>query len=166
MVSKKKRHFTFKIAVFLGFKSENILSSKLNTVTKIEISPQRKLGSLRNLTIKKFSWRSVDICTRTNRKRAHSRWNVLARVYDSCACTYTPIFKHFLVVNYYLKFPKDLSFRWGDIPLFVTMYDLELKILSFSNPSKNAILSGKKRTLRFIFFKKIFDNNTQKPFIW
>ena len=51
------------------------------------------------------------------------------------------------------KFHQDLSFRWGDIPLFVTVYDLGLKILSFSNPSKNAILSGKKRTLRFIFFK-------------
>ena len=50
------------------------------------------------------------------------------------------------------KFRQDPSFRWGDIPLFVTVYDLELKILSFSIPSKNAILSGKKRTLRFIFF--------------
>ena len=34
----------------------------------------------------------------------------------------------------------------------VTVYDLELKTLSLSNPSKNAILSGKKRNLRFIFF--------------
>ena len=64
------------------------------------------------------------------------------------------------------KFPKDMSFCWRDIPLFVTVYDLELKILSFSNPSKNAMLSGKKCTLRFIFFKKNFDNNIQKPFIW
>ena len=34
------------------------------------------------------------------------------------------------------KFHKDPSVRWGDISLFVTMYDLELEILSFSNPPK------------------------------
>ena len=95
-----------------------------------------------------------------------------ARDYGSYARVRARIFmKFFLVINWYLmslsfKFCKDPSFCWGDIPLFVTVYDLELKILSFSNPSKNAILSGKKRTLRFIFFKKNFDNNTQKPFIW
>ena len=37
-----------KIAFFWGFKNDNILSSKSNTVTKSEISPQRKLESLRN----------------------------------------------------------------------------------------------------------------------
>ena len=42
-----------------------------------------------------------------------------------------------------VKFRKDPSFRWGDIPLFVTMYDLELKILSFSKTQKNSILCGK-----------------------
>ena len=58
-----------------------------------------------------------------------------------------------------LKFRKDPSFRWGDISLFVTMYDLDLKCSSFSKTQKNAILSDKKRTLRFIFFKTFFDEN-------
>ena len=48
MVSKKNRNFTFKIVFFWGFKNDNILSSKSNTFTKSEISPQRKLGSLQN----------------------------------------------------------------------------------------------------------------------
>ena len=48
MVSKKNRNFKF----FWGFKNDNILSSKSYTVTKSEISPQRKLGSLRNLKLK------------------------------------------------------------------------------------------------------------------
>ena len=53
-----------------------------------------------------------------------------------------------LVVTYYLinlsfKFCKDPRFRWGDILLFVAVYDLELEILSFSKTQKNAILSGK-----------------------
>ena len=79
--------------------------------------------------------------------------------------------KFYVVVNYYLvslsfKYGQDSRFHWGDIPLFVAMYDLELKILSFSNPSKNAILSSKKYTLRSIFFNFSFDNNIQKPFIW
>ena len=109
---------------------------------------------------------------RTSRKCAHARFAASVRVFGSYARVRARIFtKKNLVVKFYLvnlslKFRKDPSFRWGDIPLFVTVYDLELRILSFSNPSKNAILSGKKRTLRFIFFKKIFDNNTQKPFIW
>ena len=47
---------------------------------------------------------------------------------------------------------KHPSFGWEDIPLFVSMYDLELKILLFSATQKNAILSSKKCTLRFIFF--------------
>ena len=38
-----------KLRFFLGFKNDNILSSKSNTVTKSEISPQQKLGSLQNL---------------------------------------------------------------------------------------------------------------------
>ena len=109
---------------------------------------------------------------RTSRNRAHEFFIARARVYSSYARVRARIFtKIFLVINSYLmslsfKFRQDPSFRWGDIPLFVTVYDLELKILSFSNPSKNAILSGKKRTLRFIFFKNFFDNNTLKPFIW
>ena len=36
------------------------------------------------------------------------------------------------------KFYKDPSFR------FVTVYDLEIKIVSFSKPKKNKILNGKK----------------------
>ena len=79
-------------------------------------------------------------------------------------CVHGSLMERILVINSYLmslsfKFCKDLSFCWGDIPLFVTVYDLELKILSFLNPPKNAILSAKKRTLRFIFFKIFFDNN-------
>ena len=42
----------FKIVLFWGFKNDNILSSKSYTVTKSEISPQRKLGSLRNFKLK------------------------------------------------------------------------------------------------------------------
>ena len=52
MVSKKYGIFTFKIAFFWVFKNDNILSSKSYTVTKSEISPQRKLGSLRNWKLK------------------------------------------------------------------------------------------------------------------
>ena len=90
-----------------------------------------------------------------------ARQKICARDYGSYEGVHARIFtKKNLVVNSYLinlsfKFRKDLSFRWGDIPLFVTVHDLELKILSFSNPSKNAILSGKKHTLIFIFFKPL-----------
>ena len=41
-----------RIAVFWAFENDNILSSKSYAVTKNEISPQRKLGSLRNLKLK------------------------------------------------------------------------------------------------------------------
>ena len=101
---------------------------------------------------------------RTSRKRARARQNICARVYDSYAHVRARIFtKKNLVVNFYLmnlsfKFHKDPSFRWGDIPLFVTVYDLELKILSFSKTPKNAILSAKKRTLGFILFNIFFEN--------
>ena len=54
------------------------------------------------------------------------------------------------------KFRKDPSFHWGDIPLFETVYDLEFKILSFSKPQKNKILSAKELTLRFVFFNFFF----------
>ena len=102
---------------------------------------------------------------RTSCKRAHKCFVARARVYGSYARVRTRIFmKTNLVVESYpmnlsIKFRKDPSFRRGDIPLFVTVYDLELKILSFSKPPKNTILSAKKRTLRFIFFKKNLDNN-------
>ena len=49
---KKNRNFMFEIVFFGFFKNDNILSSKLYTVTKSEIFPQRKLGSLRNLKLK------------------------------------------------------------------------------------------------------------------
>ena len=105
-----------------------------------------------------------------SRKGKRMFYRVRVRLGLLCAHACTDLYKKNLVVESYLinssfKFRKDPSFHSGDIPLFVTVYDLELKILSFSNPSKNAILSGKKRTLRFIFFKTIFDNDTQKPFI-
>ena len=35
-----------------------------------------------------------------------------------------------------LKFCKDPSFWWGDISLFVTMSDLDLKFLSLKNKQK------------------------------
>ena len=71
------------------------------------------------------------------------------------------------LLSYGLKFCIDQSFRWKDISLFVTVYDLELEISSFSNPSKNAILNGKKRTLRFIsnnFFSSIISLRHLLPY--
>ena len=46
------RFLPLKIAFFGGFENDDILSSKSYTVTKSGISPQRKLGSLRNLKLK------------------------------------------------------------------------------------------------------------------
>ena len=52
---------------------------------------------------------------------------------DWCARIFALIFmKILLVVNYYimslsLKFHKDMNFRKGDIELFVTLYNLEVK---------------------------------------
>ena len=63
------------------------------------------------------------------------------------------------------KFRKDPSFRSGDISLFVTMYDLDLKSLSFSKTQKNSILSGKKRTLKIILLNFFFDENGEKSVI-
>ena len=57
------------------------------------------------------------------------------------------------------KFCKDPLFCWGAIPLFVAVYDLELKIKLFSKAQKNAILTGKKSkiyVLQFIFALEIF----------
>ena len=166
------RFLPLKIAFFEGFENDNILSSKSYTVTKSGISPQRKLGSWRNLKLKLIRYELitkkifVKIRARTRAYEPESRAQIFcrARVYGSYARVRARIFtKKNLVVKSYLmnlsfKFRKDPSFRWGDILLFVTMYDLELKILSFSKPPKNAILSAKKRTLRFIFFNIFFDN--------
>ena len=46
------RFLALKIAFFGGFENDNILSSKSYMVTKSGISPQRKVGSLRNLKLK------------------------------------------------------------------------------------------------------------------
>ena len=83
----------------------------------------------------------------------HKCFVARARVYGSYARVRVRIFtKKNLVVKSYLmnlsfKFRKDPSFRWGDIPLFVTVYDLELKILSFSKKPKNTILSANKHKI-------------------
>ena len=50
-VSRKNRILPLKIAFFWVFENDNILSSKSYTVTKSGISPQRKLGSLRNFRL-------------------------------------------------------------------------------------------------------------------
>ena len=72
------------------------------------------------------------------RKGVRARQNAKARVYGSYACVRAQIFtkKHLVVISYLMslsfKFCKDPTFRWGDIPLFVTMYDYEPKLLLFS----------------------------------
>ena len=55
-------------------------------------------------------------------------------------------------MNLSFKFRKDPIFRWGDISLFVAVYDLELKILSFLKPQKNAILNVKLRFFSDTFY--------------
>ena len=45
------------------------------------------------------------------------------------------------------------------------MYDLDQNILSFSKTKKNSILSGKKRTLKIIFFNFFFGENGEKSVI-
>ena len=51
-INLRVRFLALKIAFFGGFENDNILSSKSYMVTKSGISPQRKLGSLRNLKLK------------------------------------------------------------------------------------------------------------------
>ena len=51
-INLRVRFLPLKNAFFGGFENDNILSSKSYTVTKSRISPQRKLGSLRNLKLK------------------------------------------------------------------------------------------------------------------
>ena len=50
-IEKDKGAFFYlsKLRFLKGFENDNISSSKSYTATKSEISPQRKLGSLRNL---------------------------------------------------------------------------------------------------------------------
>ena len=50
-INLRVRFLVLKIAFFGGFENDNILCSKSYKVTKSEISPQRKLGSLRNLVV-------------------------------------------------------------------------------------------------------------------
>ena len=50
-VSRKNRILPLKIVFFWVFDNDNILSSKSYTVTKSGISPQGKLGSLRNFRL-------------------------------------------------------------------------------------------------------------------
>ena len=63
------------------------------------------------------------------------------------------------------KFGKDPTFRSGDIPLFVTLYDLELKILSFSKTQKIGILCGKICPLNNVKLIILFDIMHETPFI-
>ena len=96
MVSKKIviLRFTFKIAFFLVFKNDNILSSKSYTVTKSEISPQRKLGSLQNLKLKliryKLTTRLFFVKFRARTTRVQTQ---CTRVYGSCGCACTDLYE-------------------------------------------------------------------------
>ena len=72
------------------------------------------------------------------RKGARTRQNAKARVYGLYACVRAQIFtkKHLVVISYLMslsfRFCKEPTFHWGGIPLFVTMYDYEPKLLLFS----------------------------------
>ena len=84
---------------------------------------------------------------RTSRKQARSRQIARARVYDSCARVRAQIFmKQNLLITLYLmrkslKFRKDPSFRWEDISLFVTMYDLDRNFYYSQKPKKMQFLT-------------------------
>ena len=58
-INLRVRFLPLKIAFFGGFENDNILSSKSYTVTKSGISPQRKLGSLRNLKLKLIRYQLI-----------------------------------------------------------------------------------------------------------
>ena len=51
-INLRMRYLALKIAVVLVFEKDDISSSKSYTARKSEISPQGKLGSLRNLKLK------------------------------------------------------------------------------------------------------------------
>ena len=76
-----------------------------------------------------------------------------ARVYAPSARILARIFmKILLVLDYYLmnisfKFHKDPNFRWGDIELLVTLYNLEVKIVR--DFSSWIIAKSKKNILTF-----------------
>ena len=58
-INLRVRFLALKIAFLGGFENDNILSSKSYTVTKSGISPQRKLGSLRNLKLKLIRYQLI-----------------------------------------------------------------------------------------------------------
>ena len=68
-----------------------------------------------------ISWRSVCKCARTRWKRAHSRYNVRAHVYNSCTRIYAWIlmkfetWAHKIKIDHHIKFHNDPSYRCGDI---------------------------------------------------
>ena len=51
-INLRVRFFPIKISFFGGVENDNILCSKSYTVTKSGLSPQQKLRSLQNLTLK------------------------------------------------------------------------------------------------------------------
>ena len=61
MVSKKYCIFTFKIAFFWVFENDEHFRSKSYMVTKSEISPQRKLGSLRNFRLFLLRYKLISV---------------------------------------------------------------------------------------------------------
>ena len=134
-MSLKVRIFFFTFGHNSWWKKPKVLFSKLYTVTKSWISPQQKLGSLAHKIVldhqKKFCEDPcTNICTRVGNARAHfyrkcahfiARVRILSHVR-----TFTTIV-HVIVHGFLWKFHKDLSFCWGDIQLFVTMYNSENK---------------------------------------
>ena len=58
-INLRVRFLALEIAFFGGFENDDILSSKSYTVTKSKISPQRKLGSLRNLKLKPIRYKLI-----------------------------------------------------------------------------------------------------------
>ena len=60
-MSQKNRIFTFKIAFFWVFENDKKFLSKSYMVTKSEISPQRKLGSLRNLRLFLIRYKVISV---------------------------------------------------------------------------------------------------------
>ena len=76
----------------------------------------------------------------------------------------------YLLVNYYLmnlsiKFYKDRSFRWGDITLFVTLYNLEVEIFSVFSFWILAKSRLSFKPLEMVNIIILFDNINQKPAI-
>ena len=62
------------------------------------------------------------------------RLRIFYNFFQVCASLRLVFTSYLLIIS--VKFRKDPSFRWGDILLFLTMYNLELKILWFSKTQK------------------------------